>query len=119
MMMHCVRITNVAIAVVLLVIMGIAAPPVNLTVMNPRGEIAPLPVAAPNPRVSDLSGKKIGLYWNGKAGGNFFWNSIEPLLQGKISNVTVMRYEGAYDIGDTLAAKMAREVDVFFYGVGD
>jgi hypothetical protein len=66
-MMHCARITNVAIAVVLSGIMGIAAPAVNLTVMNPRGEIAPLLVAAPNPRISDLTGKKIGLYWNGKA----------------------------------------------------
>jgi len=34
-------------------------------------------------------------------------------------DVTVLRYEGAYDIGDQLAAKMAREVDAFLYGVGD
>ena len=96
-----------------------AALAVTLTVLNPRGEITAPPIFAPRPRIADLSGKKIGLYWNGKAGGNYFWDSIEALLKGKIPGVTVVRYEGAYDIGEVLAAKMAREVDAFFYGVGD
>jgi len=96
-----------------------AAPAVTLTVLNPRGEIAPPPVFPPRPRISDLSGKKIGLYWNGKAGGNYFWNIIEELLKEKLPGTTVLRYNGAYDIGDPLAAKMAGEVDAFFYGVGD
>ena len=42
----------------------------SLEVMNPRGKIDHLPYRAPNPRVTDLSGKKIGLYCNGKAGGD-------------------------------------------------
>ena len=96
-----------------------AAPAVTLTVLNPRGEIAPPPIFVPQPRIADLSGKKIGIYWNGKAGGNYFWNVIEPLMKEKIPNVTILRYDGAYDIGDALAAKMAREVDAFLYGVGD
>ena len=96
-----------------------AAPAVTLTVLNPRGEIAPPPVFAPRPRISDLSGKKIGIYWNGKAGGNYFWNVIEQLLKEKLPGATVVRYNGAYDIGDPLAAKFAQEVDAFFYGVGD
>jgi hypothetical protein len=96
-----------------------ASPAVTLTVLNPRGEIAPVPVLTPQPRLSDLSGKKIGIYWNGKSGGNLFWNIVEQLLKQKLPTATVIRYEGAYDIGDALAAKMAKEVDTFLYGVGD
>ena len=92
---------------------------VTLQVLNPRGEITLPPLTAPSPRVADLAGKKIGLYWNGKAGGNHFWNGIERLLKEKLPNTTVLRYDGAFDIGDTLAAKMAKETDVFLYGVGD
>ena len=98
---------------------ALAAPGVTLTVLNPRGEIEPPPVFAPRPRIADLSGKTIGIYWNGKAGGNYFWNVIEQALKARIPGATVLRYNGAYDIGDALAAKMAREVDAFFYGVGD
>ncbi len=105
--------------IVSLPILTAAAPAVTLTVLNPRGEIAPPTVLAPRPRIADLSGKKIGIYWNGKAGGNFFWNTIEPLLKERIPNVTLVRYQGAYDLGDPLAAKMANEVDAFLYGVGD
>lgn len=90
-----------------------------LKVLNPRGEITLPPVAAPSGRLADLSGKKIGLYWNGKAGGNHFWNSVERLLKEKLPGSTILRYEGAFDLGDALAAKMARETDAFFYGVGD
>jgi hypothetical protein len=96
-----------------------AAPAVTLTVMNPRGEIAPVQVLAPKPRLADLSGKKIGIYWNGKSGGDHFWNVVEQLLKQKLPTATMIRYEGAYDIGDPLAGKMAKEVDTFLYGVGD
>ena len=97
----------------------LSAADVQLQVLNPRGEITLPPVSAPNPRIADLAGKKIGLYWNGKAGGNYFWNAIEQLLKEKLRNTTVLRYEGAFDLGDALAAKMAKETDAFLYGVGD
>jgi hypothetical protein len=92
---------------------------VTLQVLNPRGEITLPPVSAPSARIADLAGKKIGLYWNGKAGGNHFWNRIEQLLKEKLPNTTVLRYEGAFDLGDGPAAIIAKETDAFFYGVGD
>jgi len=98
---------------------GHGAPEVLLTVMNPRGEIAPPPLVAPRPRLSDLSGKRIGIYWNGKAGGNHFWNVIGQLLKEKLPNATILRYDGAYDLGDPLAVRISGEVDAFLYGVGD
>lgn len=96
-----------------------SAAEVSLRVLNPRGEITPPLISAPAARIIDLSGKKIAIYWNGKAGGDNLWDNIEALLKEKIHNPTVLRYEGPFDPGDTLAAKIANEADAFIYGVGD
>jgi hypothetical protein len=92
---------------------------VILTVLNPRGEITPPPVAAPSTRIPDLTGKKIAIYWNGKAGGDNFLNNIEALVREKLSTAVILRYNGPFDLGDAQAAKIAKEADAFFYGVGD
>ena len=91
----------------------------KLQVLNPRGEIELPPVAAPSARLANPEGKTIGLYWNGKAGGNHFWNGIEQLLRKRLPDTKILRYQGAFDLGDTLAAKIAGEADAFLYGVGD
>lgn len=91
----------------------------SLRVLNPRGEIEATPAPAVSPRVADLKGKRIGIYWNGKPDGDFFWDTIEGLLREKFPTATILRYNGPGDLGDTLAAKMAKEVDAFMYGVGD
>ena len=91
----------------------------TLEVLNPRGEITPPPVLAPNPRVTDLAGKKIGIYWNGKQGGPNFWDVVEEQLKKRFPAATILRRSGASDLGATLAAKLVKEVDVFIYGVGD
>jgi len=98
---------------------GSVAAQVTLEVLNPRGEIEPPPTLAPTPRVTDLGGKKIGLYWNGKVGTDVFFDVVEELLKKKFHTATILRYQGAFDLGDTLAAKMAKECDTFIYGVGD
>ena len=92
---------------------------VTLTVLNPRGEIVPPPLIAPSARIADLTGKKIAIYWNGKEGGDNFWNNVEALVKLKLPNATVLRYNGPFDLGDAQAAKIARETDAFLYGVGD
>lgn len=103
----------------LLMFQACAAGGVKLQVLNPRGEIELPPVSAPSARVSDLAGKRIGLYWNEKAGGNHFWNGIGQLLRQRVPEVTILRYQGAFDLGDAMAAKIAEETDAFLYGVGD
>jgi hypothetical protein len=92
---------------------------ITLEVMNPRGEIPPPPFFAPSPRVKELSGKRIGIYWIGKAGGDNFWDGVDELLRGKYSSATILRYRGPFDLGDERAAKIAKEVDTILYGVGD
>jgi len=92
---------------------------VTLEVLNPRGEIEPPPTLAPKARVTDLAGKRVGLYWNGKVGTNVFFDTVENLLKEKFPTIKVLRYVGAFDPGDALARKIAKEVDTFIDGVGD
>ncbi len=96
-----------------------AAGSVTLKVLNPRGESEPPPNLAIAGRVTDLAGKKIGLYWLGKPDGDVFFDRVQKLLEEKFPTAKVLRYTGAFDIGDALAAKIAKEVDTFVYGVGD
>jgi hypothetical protein len=96
-----------------------AAEAVTLEVLNPRGEIKPPPTFAPTPRVADLAGKRIGIYWNGKSGGKNFWDVTEELLKEKFPTATILRYRGPFDLGEKVAGTLAKEVDVFIYGVGD
>jgi hypothetical protein len=111
---------SIAVAVILYSIGFLqAAGEVRLQVLNPRGEITLPPVFAPSARIADLAGKKIALYWNGKAGGDHFWNQVELLLKSKLPNATILRYQGAFDLKDELAKKVAGEADAFLYGVGD
>lgn len=91
----------------------------TIEVMNPRGEIPPLAFHAPSNRVADLKGKKIGIYWIGKAGGDNFWDGVEASLRSRYPDATLVRYEGPFDLGDAQAAKLAKEVDTVLYGVGD
>jgi hypothetical protein len=90
-----------------------------LKVLNPRGERDPVPPRGISPRLTKLAGKKIGLYWNGKQDGDYFWDTIEGLFKKKYPNTTILRYNGPGDLGETIAAKMVKEVDAFIYGVGD
>ena len=92
---------------------------VTLEVMNPRAEIPPPPMSPDTARVKELAGKRIGIYWIGKAGGNNFWDNVEQLLKEKYSTAKILRYEGLFDLGDKRAAEIAKEVDTLLYGVGD
>jgi hypothetical protein len=90
-----------------------------LQVLNPRGEREAVPARGITPRLSVLEGKRIGLYWNGKPDGDYFWDTIEGWLRKRFPTATVLRYNGPGDLGEALAARMAKEVDTFLYGVGD
>ena len=92
---------------------------VTLEVLNPRGEIEPPKALGISPRLSDLEGKIIGLYDNGKQGFAAFLDVIEKLLKGKYPTAIIKRYRGAFDLGMPLAETMAKEVDTFIYGSGD
>ena len=92
---------------------------VTLEVLNPRGEVAPLPVVSPSPRLASLEGRKVGIYWNNKAGGDHFWDVVEAEMKEKAPTVKIVRYNGPFEPSDEQIEAMTRDVDGFFYGVGD
>jgi hypothetical protein len=113
-----------AVAAAIIFFIGVSTLPpayaeVTLEVLNPRGEIKPPPALTPVPRLPDLSGKRIGIYWNRKAGGNNFWDVVEEQLKEKFPTVKIIRFDGGFDPGEKRAAAISKEADTFLYGVGD
>lgn len=94
-------------------------PTVSLELLNPRGEIEVPPVYTPSARVSDLAGKTIGLYSNGKPGMDNFYTAIEDLIKARYPDITVNRLTGAFEIRDNDAEDFASGIDAFIYAVGD
>jgi len=92
---------------------------VKLEVLNPRGMIETKPVSSPNPRVTDLAGKRIGLYWNNKPGMDNFYTAFEELLKKKYPTATTTLLRGAFLIRDDDAEAWLPQIDTFVYGVGD
>ena len=94
-------------------------PDYTLKVLNPRGEREASVVRGISPRLASVEGRKIGIYWNGKPDGDYYWDTIERLLKDRFPTCRVKRYNGPGDLGAEFAAEIAREVDTFLYGVGD
>jgi hypothetical protein len=91
----------------------------TLELLNPRGVIQPPKTVGLAPRVTSLAGKTIGLYSIGKQGYAEFLDVLENLLKQKYPTLTVKRYTGSFDLGDKLAATIAKEFDTFIYGSAD
>jgi hypothetical protein len=89
----------------------------SLICFNPQGVVEiPTPVGLTNPRVKDLVGKKIGIFWDGKKSGDNSCIAVEELLKKKHPTAKIMRLVW----GDVEAAEKAKkEVDTFIFGVGD
>jgi hypothetical protein len=92
---------------------------VKLEVLNPRGEIEPSPIFTPAPRVTDLDGKRIGLYSNGKQGMDNFYNVMEELLKKRYPSAKITILQGSFEIKDEDAVVWEKEIDTFIYAVGD
>jgi len=90
---------------------------ISIECLNPKGVFeVPEPSGLTNPRVKDLAGKKIGIIWDGKKGGDNFCAAVEELLNERYPTATTIRLVW----GDAEAAEKAKkEMDTFIYGVGD
>jgi len=90
---------------------------VSLVCLNPQGAVEAASVSGLiNPRVKNLEGKKIGIIWDGKKGGDNFCIAVEELLKEKYPAATTIRLVW----GDAeAAAKAKKEMDTFIYGVAD
>jgi len=92
---------------------------VELEVLNPRGAIEPLPTYAPAPRLTDLAGKTVGFYSNGKDGMENFHTVFAELLKKKYPTAGTTFFSGDYVINDKDAGEWVPGIDAFVYGVGD
>jgi hypothetical protein len=90
---------------------------ISIKCLNPQGNLdIPNPSGLTNPRVKELAGKKIGIIWDGKKGGDNYCAAVEELIKEKYPTATTFRLVW----GDAEAAEKAKkEMDTFIYGVGD
>ncbi len=94
---------------------------VTLEVLNPRGEIPASPVKGLSPRVSDLAGKTIGLFDNGKEGAEEFLIAIRELVSAKFptANFLHLRKLSVLQPDEALYNTAAQKCDVFVFAMGD
>jgi hypothetical protein len=92
-----------------------------LTIVNPvaeaRAETAQAIRFEPAPRVTSLSGATVGLFWNGKNGGQYALARTRDNLQRLYPDVRFLDYLGAHGAVMRRATpeqhdQMARECDV-------
>ena len=92
---------------------------VKLELLNPRGVVEAKQTLALTPRVTDLTGKRVGLYWNSKPGMDNFYTVFDELLKKKYPTATTSLLRGAFLIRDDDAEAWLPQIDTFVYGVGD
>ena len=92
---------------------------IKLEVLNPRGVIEAKKTFTPTPRVKDLAGKRVGLYWNSKHGMDNFYTVLAELLKKKYPTATTTLLKGAFLIREEDAQAWVSQIDTFVYGVGD
>ena len=76
---------------------------VKLEVINPVAEISTKEVNLA-PRLSDLTGKTIGLWWNNKASGNLVNKFTAELLAEKFKGIRFKEYFGTIGMEDRHAS---------------
>lgn len=76
---------------------------VNLEVLNP---VAEKPKRRFNlvPRLSELRGKTVGLFWNAKPGGNIIHDRTAQLLSQNIEGIRIKRYTAVGSFGTAHAS---------------
>ncbi len=88
---------------------------VKLQIVNPQASTV-IEAISPANRLSNLTGKTVGLYWNIKAGGDVALERTAELLAQRFPEVEFKQYIGS--VGATMrhataedADRMARECD--------
>ncbi len=80
----------------------------RLEVLNPQAQTIEQTVKPPN-RPTDLKGKRIGLYWNLKAGGDHALTRAAELLSQHFPGATFRRYWG--EVGSLFRMATAADVE--------
>ena len=87
-----------------------------LEVLNPRGAVREIEKAAMPAGLQSLDGKTIGLFWNGKPGGDVLLSRTGELLQERFKDVNIISYfpgkpDASKGAAPSTIKKVASEVD--------
>lgn len=95
----------------------------QLTVLNPRGEIAPPKTLGISPRLDDLNGKTIALMNSSKRGVEYLHDAFEALLKERYPDIKVLRTTkpggSLITSTDEWYKEVAAQSDAFIYAIGD
>ena len=89
----------------------------RLEVRNPVAQVSAWGSAL-SPRLPTLNHKRIGLYWNGKSGGDVALNRIGQLLEGKLQGVKFELIRSAVP-GPKALVDYAKSFDAIIGSTGD
>ena len=92
----------------------------RLEVLNP---VAALPTETqrvpPVPRLSTLEGRRVGLYWNYKPGGNFALERVGEMLKERYKNIRVQMYPAPRPVPQKVLEEVRSECDVVIGSTAD
>jgi len=92
----------------------------QLTVLNPvaipQSELRSYPLA---PRDGRLQGKRVGLWWNQKRGGDLALKRVEELLRGRCADLEFVWYRDYFPASAEIVARAARECQAVVGSTGD
>ena len=71
----------------------------ELVVLSPVAKAATAKAQNAAARLPDLSGKRIGLYWNNKIGGDILLEQTGELLRQKYSGIKLKNFSGSLGAG--------------------
>ena len=91
---------------------------VEWEVLNPLAEYE-TPVFALSPRLTDLNGKTVGLYWNGKSNGNVLLEEVGKLLEERFKDIKIIKFWLHISVGADNQKRMAEQCDAVIAAQGD
>jgi hypothetical protein len=93
---------------------------VTIEALNPVAQrLAEFRRAAGAPRPSSLDGKRIGLLWNSKRGGDVALETIGTALQDRFPGTALVKVWGVMSNPEPTFTKVEQECDVVVGATGD
>ena len=89
----------------------------ELRVLNPRGKVSRTPQSLVSPGLGKLTGKKIGILWNGKPMGEVLLPFVEEALKKQLPNTEIRKWIVPISQSDDLKAPKIKEIAEYADGV--
>ena len=92
----------------------------KIEVLNPVAEMPPASQnVKPAPRPSTLEGKRVGLYWNYKPGGNYVLERVGEEIKTRFKGASVKMYPSPRPVPQSILDAVKNECDVVVGATAD